>query len=84
MNIAEAKAKLSSLVEAALRGEEVILARGGKPVARISPVDAGPAWRPRHWLKELGSADVPDDAFDPNPADATAADGPLDPDDRRR
>lgn len=37
MNIAEAKAKLSELVAAAERGEEVILARGGNPVVRIVP-----------------------------------------------
>lgn len=35
MNIAEAKAKLSELVAAAERGEEVVLARGGHPVVRI-------------------------------------------------
>ena len=35
MNIAEAKAKLSELVAAAERGEEVILARGGHPVVRL-------------------------------------------------
>ncbi|WP_370163084.1 type II toxin-antitoxin system Phd/YefM family antitoxin [Limimaricola soesokkakensis] len=37
VNIAEAKAKLSELVDAAERGEEVILARRGRPVARIVP-----------------------------------------------
>jgi len=36
-SITNAKAQLSSLVEAALRGEDVILDRGGKPVARIVP-----------------------------------------------
>jgi len=35
MNIAEAKAKLSELVAAAERGEEVVLARGGHPVVRL-------------------------------------------------
>jgi prevent-host-death family protein len=35
VNIAEAKAKLSSLVEASLRGEEVILARAGEPKVRL-------------------------------------------------
>lgn len=35
MNIAEAKAKLSELIAAAERGEEVILARGGHPVVRM-------------------------------------------------
>lgn len=38
MNIAEAKAKLSELVAAAETGEEVVLARSGRPVARIVPV----------------------------------------------
>ena len=37
MNIAEAKARLSELVAAAENGEEVIIARGGQPVARIIP-----------------------------------------------
>lgn len=35
VNIAEAKAKLSSLVEASLRGEDVILARAGEPKVRL-------------------------------------------------
>lgn len=35
VNIAEAKAKLSSLVEASLRGEEVILAKAGEPKVRL-------------------------------------------------
>ena len=35
VNIAEAKARLSSLVEASLRGEEVILAKAGEPKVRL-------------------------------------------------
>lgn len=35
VNMHEAKTQLSKLVEQAERGEEVILARAGKPVARI-------------------------------------------------
>lgn len=34
-NIAEAKAQLSSLVEEVLKGNEVILAKAGKPVVRL-------------------------------------------------
>ncbi len=34
-----AKTKLSQLVEAAMRGEEVFIARNGVPVARIVPVE---------------------------------------------
>ncbi len=35
VNIGEAKTRLSELVAASLRGEEVILARAGKPVLRF-------------------------------------------------
>ncbi len=35
MNVSEAKAKLSELVAAAERGEEVIIARGGQPAVRL-------------------------------------------------
>lgn len=38
VNIYEAKAKLSSLIEKAQAGEEIVIARAGKPVARLSPV----------------------------------------------
>jgi len=36
INIYEAKAKLSKLVERAAAGQDVIIARGGKPVARLT------------------------------------------------
>jgi antitoxin (DNA-binding transcriptional repressor) of toxin-antitoxin stability system len=35
MNIHEAKTHLSSLIQAALNGKEVIIARGNKPVVRL-------------------------------------------------
>lgn len=38
MNVAEAKAKLSELLAAVDAGEEVIIARGGVPAARLVPV----------------------------------------------
>ena len=38
VNIYEAKAKLSSLIERAQAGEEVVIARAGKPVARLAPI----------------------------------------------
>lgn len=37
-NVAEAKNKLSELIEKALLGEEVILAKDNKPLARIAPL----------------------------------------------
>jgi prevent-host-death family protein len=36
INIYEAKSKLSKLIEQAAAGRDVIIARGGKPVARIT------------------------------------------------
>ncbi|NJK45026.1 MAG: type II toxin-antitoxin system prevent-host-death family antitoxin [Pleurocapsa sp. SU_196_0] len=46
----EAKTHLSSLIEEAQRGVEVILAKNGKPVARISPVET-PTERPMGFIK---------------------------------
>jgi prevent-host-death family protein len=44
-NISQAKAELSALIEGVQNGEEVILAKAGKPVARLVPYK-GPS-RPR-------------------------------------
>lgn len=38
VNIGEAKTRLSELVAAAIRGEEVVLARAGQPQVRLTPV----------------------------------------------
>jgi prevent-host-death family protein len=38
INLADAKARLSELVDLAQRGEEVEIIRRGKPVARLIPV----------------------------------------------
>jgi prevent-host-death family protein len=37
-NMHEAKTNLSRLVERALAGEEIIISRGGVPVARLAPL----------------------------------------------
>lgn len=39
VNIGEAKTRLSELVEAAKRGEEVIIARSGSPEVKLVPVE---------------------------------------------
>lgn len=39
VNVHEAKTQLSKLIEAALRGEEVVIARRGKAVVRLAPVE---------------------------------------------
>jgi prevent-host-death family protein len=40
-NIADAKAHLSSLVREALAGEDVVVAKDGKPLVRVVPVRRG-------------------------------------------
>lgn len=39
VNMHEAKTRLSKLVELALKGEEVVIAKNGKPTAKIVPYD---------------------------------------------
>ena len=40
INIYEAKTQLSKLVEQAAAGQDVVIARGGKPVARLTRLQA--------------------------------------------
>jgi prevent-host-death family protein len=47
VNLYEAKTQLSSLVERAAKGEEIVIAKAGKPMARLSAfVDADAAAKP--------------------------------------
>ena len=39
VNIHAAKSQLSRLLDAAVAGEEVIIAKAGKPIARLVPVE---------------------------------------------
>lgn len=50
VNLYEAKTQLSSLVEAAAAGEEILIAKNGKPCARLVPL-ADPA---RPELRRFG------------------------------
>lgn len=77
VNIGEAKTRLSELVAAALRGEEVVLQRAGKPVARLVPdVDAVAIQREAIAAKRraaIGAWEhkykhLPDEAFDVPPS----------------
>lgn len=40
VNMHQAKSQLSALVESAERGEEVVIARNGKPVVRLVAIEA--------------------------------------------
>ncbi|MGQ0624965.1 MAG: type II toxin-antitoxin system Phd/YefM family antitoxin [Sporichthyaceae bacterium] len=59
-NVAEAKAHLSRLLDAAMAGEEVVLARAGHPLVRLVPIVA-PASRELGFLP----MSVPTGRFDP-------------------
>ena len=64
VNIFEAKTHLSRLLERVALGEEVIIKRANKPVARLVPIAAGPG-RKLGWA--IGEITVPDDFDDPLP-----------------
>ena len=64
VNVHEAKTHLSRLLAQVEAGEEVTIARNGKPVARLIPTrDAG---RPQPGVFK-GKVVVPDSFFDPLP-----------------
>ena len=75
INVAEAKAKLSELLDRALAGEEIIIARAGKPIVRLTPVgrrerSGRGVWR--GWAADLS----PENLLAPmDPEDLDAAEG---------
>lgn len=75
-NISQAKAELSSLIEEVLKGNEVILAKAGKPVARLIPY-RGPS-RPREPGSMAGEIWIAPD-FDTLPEDMEEAFGVREP-----
>jgi prevent-host-death family protein len=69
INIYEAKTHLSSLVEKAARGEEIVIAKAGKPLAKLVPLDK-PALIPRvPGQKVLKITYIAPDFDDPLPED---------------
>ena len=48
VNIYDVKTRLSQLIERAEKGEEIIIARAGRPVARLT------AWQPRGVARKPG------------------------------
>lgn len=40
LNVAEAKARFSEIINKALLGEEIVIARGDKPLVRLVPVES--------------------------------------------
>ena len=69
-NIHEAKTHLSDLIERAIRGEEIIIARAGKPVVRL--VRFEPASKPRKGGQWSGLVRIDDDFDAPLPDEIAA------------
>ena len=74
-NISEAKAQLSALIEKVMAGEEVIIGKAGKPVARLIKYDNNRQPRQPGALK--GKIKIAND-FDALPDDIAEAFGMVD------
>jgi prevent-host-death family protein len=71
VNVHDAKTRLSQLLAQVEAGQEIIIARAGKPVARLSPImDKGDR---RRLGQDRGLFEVPDDFDDPLPDDLLQA-----------
>jgi len=71
VNIHEAKTHLSRLLERVSEGEEIVIAKSGKPVARLSSVDTKRKALPYGMLK--GKLKIRAGFDDPLPDDFIAA-----------
>lgn len=68
VNVQEAKTRLSQILVQAENGEDVVIARDGKPIVRLVPVQAVPL-RPMGFVP----GEVPESFFDPLPEEDLAA-----------
>ncbi|MSP81179.1 MAG: type II toxin-antitoxin system Phd/YefM family antitoxin [Rhodospirillales bacterium] len=70
VNIHDAKTHLSKLIARVRKGEEIVLAKAGKPVAKIVPFESGPkrrvpgSARGLFALSDDFDAPLPDDILD--------------------
>lgn len=71
-NISEAKAQLSALIERVIKGEEILIGKAGKPVAKLIPYTGTSKRRIPGALK--GKIRIADD-FDQLPDDIKEAFG---------
>jgi prevent-host-death family protein len=61
VNIHEAKTHLSRLVEQAAKGEPFVIAKAGKPMVKVTPLDTPLAGQVRRLGFMAGQIAVPDD-----------------------
>lgn len=61
VNIHEAKTQLSRLIEQAVKGDSFIIAKAGKPLVKVTRLDAPSAGQVRRLGFMTGQITVPDD-----------------------
>lgn len=61
VNIHEAKTQLSRLVDQAAKGEPFVIARAGKPLVKVMPLDAPEAGEKKRLGFMAGQISVPED-----------------------
>jgi prevent-host-death family protein len=71
INLYEAKTNLSSLVERAAAGEEIVIAKAGRPLARLVPL--AKRTKPRELGSLAGEVWIADSFDDPLPDDLLRA-----------
>ena len=66
VNLHDAKTNLSRYVEQALDGDDVVIARAGKPLVKLVPVDTTPRKRQLGFMRSQGiaTADLKGDFVD--------------------
>lgn len=67
VNVHEAKTHFSKLLERAHAGEEIVIAKAGKPYARLVPLKT--VDKPRRQPGRVKGWIIPDSFFDPLPED---------------
>ena len=72
VNLYDAKTRLSQLVDAAAAGEEVVIAKAGRPMVRLVPIDSTAATR-RPFGMFRGQFHVANDFDAPLPDELLAA-----------
>jgi prevent-host-death family protein len=66
INLYDAKTQLSRLVDRAADGEEIVIAKSGKPLARLVPIAKATrrkpgVWKGRVWIAKDFDAPLPAD-----------------------
>ena len=70
--IHKAKTELSKLIQKAVAGEEIVIARGNTPLVKLTPIGDGKP-KSRGWGAWKGKIEIPDSFFDPLPEEELEA-----------